>query len=352
MFRVEHPASILFTDIDGLCKLVTRQTYREIFKNDFNSAEVRDTEELIASRNVSRTEDKAALRFILDQFCSYDSFILQRYQLGQPRLCEDYQQATQTRRDELMKNIRSYAKVTQQEERNESDLASTSVSLRLLEAGFRVERHDELVPVRTLQEAHNKLKRLKTLDQSLKSRLQPFRQMLGDRILDALEFLRAEQVVQAIREDDDVATEAINLLNVWALVTQLRPVFDSFFFEVQVNTLLLEIGSQYSSRRFDTSLKAAASRLNSLLVQIQQSTTEVLYPFEHGLGQVSVSHYLLPELPAQNDIVASLDAAVDLEQNLEYLLRRSIARLGALAEKVERVFGFEPMEPPPEVKKS
>jgi len=142
-----------------------------------------------------------------------------------------------------------------------------------------------------------------------------------------LNFLRVENVVKQIGESQEVVSEVNSVLKVWQCITNLRPVFDAFFFETQVNVLLLSISSGFTSNRLDKSVKAALTRLNMGMVQIQQSTTHVMYLFEHGLGKVSVSHYLLPQLPDKNDIMACMNAATDLEKNLEYMLRRFIARL-------------------------
>ena len=63
-----------------------------------------------------------------------------------------------------------------------------------------------------------------------------------------------------------------------------------------------------------------------------------------------MAKYLLPEPVRNFDVSGILEAAVGLGKSIEFLLYRSVSRLGALAEKVEQQFGLEPLETPAPVK--
>ena len=84
-FTVEYPARVLFADIDSVCRAVTMETYRAVFGTDFNPAKVKETGGLLASRKIRQTEGEAALRFALEQFCGYDTFLLLENQTGHGR---------------------------------------------------------------------------------------------------------------------------------------------------------------------------------------------------------------------------------------------------------------------------
>lgn len=350
IFAVEHPSSVLFSDIDGLCKVVTMQTYQNIFGKDFDPSKINKTDDLIAEREVTQQEGEAAIRFIMEQFSGYDSFLLPRFELGQPLKSTEYKSETQKRREQLIANLRTYASIKQQEDQVWDDIASTTCTLRLMEAGFNLERASEKIPIRTERAARLKLKQLKAHDENLKARLTAYRQYLGVRLIDALEFLRSEKVATSCGEPPDVANEIRQILKVWNSVVQLRATFETFFFEARVNSLLLRLVSVHIDRRVHRSLVAALSRLTTAMIKIEGGTKHLAYPFKHGSGNISVAKYLVPELPKEQNIEATLNAAMDLDSNLEFLLRRCISRLGALAEKVEKAFGFEPLEIPDDLK--
>lgn len=350
-FTVEYPARVLFSDTDAVCRAVTMETYRSVFGAEFNPAKVKETAGLLAARKVRQTEGEAALRFALEQFCGYDTFLLPRSQLGTAVNSSTYQTQTHQRREQLLSHVRGYAKIRQEEDKVWEDMAAATCAKRLIEAGFDLAQAGDTFEVRTIQQAVKKINRLKTRDHELKSRLKPFRHVLGQRLIDALEFMRSDKIVGPSGEPADVVDEIKLILNVWNCVVELRATFESFFFETRVTAMLLVAAENCMDDQTMRSVNAALSRLTNAMIQIQQSTTDLMYPFEHGLGQISLSHFLVPKLPTTQDIVATMDAAADMDKNLEFLLKRCVARLGSLAEKVETAFGLEPLETPAEVKK-
>lgn len=352
IFTIEHPSTVLFSDIDGLCKVVTMQTYQDIFGEEFDPSKVNKTDELIAEEDLSRQEGEAALRFVMDQFCGYDSFILPRYHLGQGLTSTQYKEETTKRRELLFGNLRTYADYRRQEDELWNEIASVTCTIRMMEAGFSLERSREAIPVRTEPAARHKLRQLQAREEDLKARLTLYRQYLGTRLIEALEFMRSEKVAEACGEPANVRQEIEKVLKIWETIIQLRQTLEAFFFEARVNTLLLEAVSIHIDERVHRSLMAALSRLTNTMIQINQATASLAYPFKHGSGEISVAEFLVPELPQTPDIGATLNAAMDLDSNLEHLLKRCIARLGALAEKVENYFGFAPLEVPADIKQA
>lgn len=348
-FTIEYPAAALFSNVKGLCQLATKKLYREVFEKEFVPNQVQNTDVLIKARSNRRTEGKAALRFALEQFCGFDTFVLRRPKLGKAVDTNTYRQETQARRNHLMRDIRAYAKIRQQEEQVSDDMANLTCARRLIEAGFDLSNAEGVFQVRTIHQSVKKLKTATLKDNQFKQQLGPFRQVMGDRLLDALEFLRSKKIALAVGEDESVVAEIKQILEVWNCIIQLRPTLEKFFFETRVNALLLTVAEDYMDERVYKSIQAALARLTNAMIQIQRSTFHLMYPFEHGLGEVSLAHYLVPELPKKQDVEKTMGCASDLDDNLAFLLRRCVARLGSLAEKVEKTFGFDPLQAPPEV---
>lgn len=349
IFQVELPSTELFSDIKSISQIVTNRLYEVAFEGSKKKYKVKDTDELIHARNVRVTEGKAALRFVIEQFCGYDTMVLPRPTLGRAIDTNSFTAATKQHREQLLSVACGYAKVRKEEDEAWSNIAQATCAKRLLEAGFVLDR----VPIfeaNTLQQAHAKITRNTELDNQLKARLLPFRQRMGLRLMDALEFLRSPSMLEKIDEPPEALDEVKLILQVWNTIQELRPTFESFFFETRVNTWLLQAIQGNLNHQTMQAMRAALSRLTSNMIHIQQSTTHLNYPFEHGQGTITLSRYLVAKLPKKEDFEATMDAAYDLDGNLEFLLRRCVGRLGALAEKVEGVFGLEPLETPEEVK--
>ena len=349
IFNVELPAIELFSDIKSVSQIVTNRLYEVAFEGSKKKYKVKDTDELITSRNIRVKEGKAALRFVIEQFCGYDTMVLPRPTLGRAIDTNTYTAATKQHREQLMSVVCGYAKVRQEEDKAWSNVAQATCAKRLIEAGFVLHS----VPIfesNTIQQAHAKITHNTEQDNQLKARLLPFRQRMGIRMMDALEFLRSPSMLEKIEEPPETVEEVKLILQVWNTIQELRPTFESFYFETRVNTWLIQAIQGNLNHQTMNAMRAALSRLTSNMIHIQQSTTHLNYPFEHGQGTITLSHYLVAKLPKKEDFEATMDAAFDLDGNLEFLLRRCVGRLGALAEKVEKVFGFEPLETPAELK--
>ena len=350
VFTVEYPARVLFSDINSLCQGVTVDIYKSIFGTDFKVAKLKNTNRLIASRKVDRTEAKAALRFVMEQFCGSNTFWLPRPRLGKASTSKDYKERTRKRRKKLMAYICGYANVRRDEGEVWDELVTNNCAKRLMEAGFDCSEAGDLFEARTIQQAVMEINSLESRDDELRSRMEPIRTLLGKRLLDALEFLRAEKMVTACRETSAVQVELELILDVWNTISDLRPMLQEFQLDMRVTMMLLNVCESGISERMLKSVKAAMGRLVGHMKQVQVTTRGLNYPFEHGQGTVSLARYLVPKLPSKSNFEATVGAATDMDANLEYLLRRCVARLGALAEKVEVAFGFEPLEMPAELK--
>lgn len=76
------------------------------------------------------------------------------------------------------------------------------------------------------------------------------------------------------------------------------------------------------------------------------------FPFEHADGRLSLSQYMLPKLPAKDDVAEVLGGAEKLVENYHYVYFRSIGALAHICQRIEGALGFEPQPVPPHEEKS
>ncbi|MBX3418953.1 MAG: M48 family metallopeptidase [Pirellulaceae bacterium] len=349
VFQLEYPTSLLFTDLNGLCRAETIRLYRHSFETEFNPNAIKATDELVARAKVEATEADAAMRFVLHQFCGFRTFQLPRFSLGEPIATAQFKQNTELRRKLLIRDVVGYHMMKKQEATLEEERSKAVAARRMIEAGLNLQGQDVVYPAVSIIDANTRVATLSRQLDDLKLKLTPFRQMLGTRLIDALEFLRSPKVCERIGEPTTVAQEANSILKVLERIEACRDTLNDFAMDLAVTVLLGGILSDSSDPQLFGSFQAAVFRVHSQISHIQQSTWQVECPFEHGKGKVSVAYFLLDHLPAPRDPAAILNAAVDFDSNMDTLLIRSLARLGALAEKIEAVFGFPALAAPPEV---
>ncbi len=350
-FTIELPASKLFTDISGLSRVVTLKLYQHAFDTSFKPESIKNTSQIIAVKQVEIAQGEAALRFVLEQFCGYHTFHLPRFVLGEAIDSTQYRINTEVRRDRLLRDVRGYALIRKQEEQLMDDLVKVACTRRLIEAGFNTSQATDLFPARNLHEAHFRAQQLAQEEQRIKGQLRGFRQLLGYRLIDALEFLRAEKVLAKTGAGPSVVKEVARILKAIEAVVKQSPTYEQLHFENRVILLQLAVGESQMDERLAKSISATALRIHHLFTVVHSTASQFEYPFAHGKGQVSLAYFLLSELPRRDDVAAICGAAVDLENNLDLFLKRSVARLGSLAEKVESAFGFAPLETPAEVRR-
>lgn len=349
IYHTELPSTVLFSDIHALGAAITIDTYRDVFGSEFNMHELNDTRTLVQSKQVVRSDQEAALRFVFEQFTLYDTFLLTRPSLGKAMDNDTYLAATHARRKQLLDNAAAFAKLVQQEENAWIEWSQAVSARTLMEAGFNQQSVGSIFRVRSIQEANQQATFNSNKLQQLTAQLRRYRETIGERLLDGLEYMRSEQVALNAGEAANVADEINLILQIWGTIVSRRDDLEQFFLDFKV----VDVVANATEDQFDHQtlhvLQNIGVRVNTVMFQLQQATLNLTYPFEHGLGRVSVAHFLLPKLPVPNNLGETFMVASDLRRNLDYLLRRCMSRLCRLTEKVEAAFGLEPIETPAEI---
>ena len=78
-------------------------------------------------------------------------------------------------------------------------------------------------------------------------------------------------------------------------------------------------------------------------MQMLQPLMNVEYPFDHALGRMSVSRFVIEEFPDQDDLVAIRETAISIIEKLKVIYVRTVAELCQIAERVESEIGLPVM---------
>ena len=79
------------------------------------------------------------------------------------------------------------------------------------------------------------------------------------------------------------------------------------------------------------------------LAELRATIKEVPFPYEHALGEISISQYAIGIVPADNDVSGTSNAVIHAVDSLTSLYLRVMGELARIGEHVESAVGLEPI---------
>jgi hypothetical protein len=200
-------------------------------------------------------------------------------------------------------------------------------------------------------EAHQIYQQSEAHMQWLGQYLQPFEDAAGHRLYADLMLLYEPEVAGRIPQAAAMQEECARLLPVLRQVTSTHAAMLNLR-NVQgvLGALLHHIDGQENNGAFCNLLISYMRHLREELLKLRGQFDQFAYPFDHAQGAMSISHYLLKELPGPEELGDIVDAADGLVNRLLPMYARTLGRLCLMAEAVETVLGHAPLPTPAEPK--
>ncbi|HMP78538.1 MAG TPA: M48 family metallopeptidase, partial [Pirellulaceae bacterium] len=309
IFTLDLPAEQLLSDPYGLGQLLTIEYYQQALTSDFNPQQVQKTDSLVQQRKRENLEIEAAERYFLGQLFGLRTLELPRHQLG--AAVDPRQFATWCRkyRDELQHYLPPYALSAQREEQLREQRRQLVTARRWFEAIGAVPEAVCPLPTGSLQEIHAQRQRIDFDLESVTSGNISFRQLLGRRLADVLEMLRSPKVVATLKLEPSIVEHVNSVLLIWASFYNQREFLKEFVDDLE--TLESFVGAaQNDVFVHDAAFRASMDRVHGHLAVFPTFTSLMAYPFQHTQGAISVSQYLLQQMPAAGDLAQVLGAGV------------------------------------------
>ena len=170
----------------------------------------------------------------------------------------------------------------------------------------------------------------------------------------ALSMLQLETVRSRLDDAEDVpeggaalAEELGGLLPALAAVRDALPDLAELRMEL---TVLSEVGGLISDaddeKTFGRAIREHARQLVQLLEQIRGKVQGHPYPFEHADADIGIGDWALPKISAKDDVNSLFGESATVDERLTSLYFRMLARVSWALERVEEVFGMQPMPAP------
>lgn len=354
VFHSRLPATVLFHDFDALAKAVTWDLYNEHFGTEFKPTAVRPIEEMLERQSREDQIYEAMKRFLLDSFQVLRPLRVPEWHLRPPANPAEVQNRLAWARHEMQSQIAAYYQAYDWFDKADTRVIQMRQLVPLMRCcanimGDKFEFHPH-----SAEAAGYERDRAYADMNHLDSQLVPLETAAGQRLHAALTLLNCPQFAARLADARDLIEHCQRLMplvgrinNHLAQIIELRnnhAILAALAGHIDCNDknegLFQEVIEQ---------LNRTQRQLRDLWAIFQREA----YPFDHQEGFMSISHFLLKELPQENELGGTLDGIDQLMGNLASIYHRSLARLCYIAERVETALGWEPLplpekpKPPP-----
>ncbi len=343
------PATSLFRDFDGLARAVSLTFYREFVAEDIRAPSLVSVHELVGRQRAIRDGQSALLRYFQDLWHPARLVTLSAAPHLETLSLSELSGLIRRLRLKLIRHRLAYRALLDRyddcrraKSRTDRAAALLAIQLRLRPFDSGLNRSSAAAMASATREADARLA-------SVADGLKEFDSDMHHRLAAAGIVIR-----RAAAEPAD-ATGSIPAPDFEGLRATLEGLNASFAHcaALQRNcalhaTLLHYVPGNEDNRKLSALLQRLKDESKTGMELLHRNLSDLVYPFEHAAGLLSVADFLLPVLPAAHDRDAVMQAAAMLVESFQRLYHRALGRLLLLAERAERLLGFAPLPLPRE----
>ena len=346
-FQLDMPASALFRDFAATCRAETLDFYRWQV-GDVSANQLVPTQAILARRKALQEQDDSKERLFADL---YDY----RWVLPLPTSLSPASEPV----DQILKQIvrlrkrviahaAEHSKVMDAVYFEQTFAQEANLAVLLLNGNIKVGKTTFRAPMTTLDEVRSVRQQIATnkatADESLSVLVSDF----ATRLLLPLSLLGHSDATDRVANADELWNSANELL---LKLHQLQAHHDSLLEARDARELIEDMLKQFEGREenelFRACLRKTSQKGVELLRELRPLFDQTPYPFEHADGKVSLAHYLIPEMPAVNDLEHVHSVLTHVLMEGLRLTTRLVGELCVIAEKVETALGLPLAERPP-----
>lgn len=344
VFRSHLPATALFTNFDAAAKGVTLDYYQSIFGNQLPPNSLRPVEELVASQGAEKEKFEARDRFFLSSLSPLRPLRLPSFYIKPSANPQATKREIASNRELMLREAAQYRDNSDAYDKLDGRQLEAIQAACLFSNNLRPKADASNPPITSQAQARQEIDRCQREMTRLGAEMDRFESAAGRRLHGSLELLRHPAIAGQLGDGESLLRECNALLPVVALVSNH---FDSMLAIRNLHAKMSAlIDLLQEGKKSDNAVRDLFDQCNRLAEQLR-SLHDVLnhqdYPFEHAEGTISVARYALRMVPPSDDLGAVFDATETILGNLLSLYGRSVSRLCAIAEIIEKRLGFEPL---------
>ncbi len=349
IFHLEAPASILFADYASVCRMVTIDFFKEVFEEKLKSKMLFPVDQLVSHKTATKEARQALLR----QFGVYFrtprimSFTVAETTNSDP---QELLKQLRKSRDTMIRLLASYDALSKEFDQTDSKWLSCQQVSMLQSMGAKLKQSDFEVPVGSAQvstsAADGFRRQLATMNDQLRPLEAAFEQRVAAAVrLVAFPLVKSKIGASAMSLVDRAALTLVCLDKLQAAYGDIAKMRN----EYACLGLLLQCaqGKDVGEKTAQEAIRLSESLAMALQV-LHDRFQSVEFPFEHAEGRLTMSQYLVPSVPAKDEIGDVLRAAEKCLEQYHYVYFRGLGSLALIVQHVESALGLPPQIDPPD----
>ena len=347
VFVLDGPATDVFADFDSLCRAATYDHYKGIFgPNGVNKDSLKPVGDVVRTQTTAMRGNAALSRFYQGVFNPYRPFLLPDLP---PKAPDDAKKARAnliSARERMTATIETYEESLKQYEELRAESIKVAAARAMIKANFKFKPSDLGVMKATVECADEAAGEILTDLEKIDELLSIRESATVRRIHGALSLLENDHIFELV---PDAATWRDESREVYPIARHVgRIVIPALDAVMKSYDSLLAVLAKWPGNEQNPLMHDAAHRackvLAGHLTHLQAMLgDEVIYPFEHHEGSITLAQYALPEIPGAKDIDGLIHVASNAIDKTIPMHYRLVGRLMLAAEAVEKSLGLEPL---------
>lgn len=350
VFQLEIPATELFKDHTHAARITSLMFYRAVIGDSVHPERLVAAQQLSRERSQKSEEQLILDRFLLKSFNAIFPMPVPETSINRPADPRETLKQIMEARDRMATSIDPTHALVRQYAQAYNQLCGGMMARALLGAGFTLKAGAFGLNSPSKESANQAQYTAEAEMQRLRDNLGLFVSDAHTRLIGGLQLLH-DRNVQARINDPEISVEAAREL--WRVLWRLSEGFHNVDQLRRAFVTARVVVNAYQEHNADPDLGYNLQRKMKELYQPLKSLyfiyKEEPYPFEAGLegGQrITIGRYLIGTLPSSEVSPETFENSNRAIESFYTLYFRVLGRLCAIAEKVERVIGLQPLAPP------
>ena len=345
--RIHAPASILSTQFERLCQVVTKDFYKQALGEKFRNEMMHPFEQM-ADRQQSELESFHSLHRCLQG--NYSFFGYREADLKIPDVTKVEAMIIRKKLSHLKKQVlnlaKPYSAVLNRLHETDDWLLETHQAQWLKRARFSFAKDLFSRNLTTTQRIESQRVNITRQQATIRQTMQEFDRAVQTMIELAIQALGHPDVASRI-EDANHWIDELTDLNATrqALYRRLGTVDDLRYKYASLNALMAQLDQNPSESLINTMLTVMKS-MTEQMKSIHDAVSHVDYPFDHAQADMKLGMFLIANFPDPNspgEVYAAADRLLDRFFRLQ---ARILGRKCVMAERVLKAVNIEPLPEP------
>ncbi|HYG76602.1 MAG TPA: M48 family metalloprotease [Planctomycetota bacterium] len=343
IFLVALPASDLFRDFKATARTVSMDFYKAVLDEQVKPENIRPVEELIATEEASDAGYKVLCRYSQANLLPLRQLPFKETLLKPPADVNAQIASLTAAREKMKAMAPAYREALKKWDEADTKALKASVAKMLVAFDVTINPKDYDLPDATAETVNTCRQKAREAMNDAARLMIEFENIAADRLHAALQLLLAPEMESKIPDLAKLREEAIDLLPLTEFFGTLVPsVIEIRDEHAELNTLLVDLEENKSNEAYCNRILLACTNLHMKLQDMWHKLGNVVYPFDHVKGVVTMREIALPVVPDENDVGKMHYVAGSIQGRVFNVYFRLMGRLGVLAEKAEVAAGFAP----------